>query len=185
MEDAQIVDLYWQRSEQAVPETEKKYGAYCRAIAARICRDARDAEECVNDTWLGAWNAMPAERPQRLGSFLGCLTRHLAIGRRRAEETQKRGGGEFDLALEELAECLPGGEDPAKEAEARELGRTIAAFADGLRPDERHVFLGRYWYFLPTEEISRRCGFSEAKTRSMLHRLRIRLRRELIKEGLL
>ncbi len=139
----------------------------------------------MNDTWLGAWNSMPAERPQRLGSFLGCLTRHLAIGRRRAEETQKRGGGEFDLALEELAECLPGGEDPAKEAEARELGRTIAAFADGLRPDERHVFLGRYWCFLPTEEISRRCGFSEAKTRSMLHRIRIRLRRELIKEGLL
>ena len=101
MEDSAIVDLYWRRSEQAIAESERKYGTYCSSIAQRICRSARDAEECVNDTWLSAWNTMPDKRPQRLGLYLGCLTRNAAISRLRAESSQKRGGAEIELVLED------------------------------------------------------------------------------------
>ncbi len=183
LDDRDIVDLYWQRSEQAIPETERKYGAYCHKIANSICENRLDAEECVNDTWLGAWNAMPDKRPARLSSFLGCLTRHLAINRCRAAETQKRGGGALTLALEELGECIPGRENPAQEAELRELGQTIKDYVNSLNELERHVFLGRYWYLLPVEEIAARCGIRESRTKSMLYRLRERLRRILEKEG--
>ena len=110
MEDAAIVELYWQRSDQAIAETEQKYGRYCRSIAGRICRRAEDAEECVSDTWFRAWNLMPDKRPSRLSVFLGTITRSLALDRIKAETRQKRGGGETDLALDELTECLPGGE---------------------------------------------------------------------------
>lgn len=183
MDDTEIVNLYWHRSERAIPVTEQKYGAYCHRIACSICGDARDAEECVNDTWLGAWNAMPDKRPARLSTFLGCLTRHLAINRCRAAETQKRGGGELALALDELGECIPGQENPAQEAEARELGQAIKNYVNSLNELERHVFLGRYWYLLPVEEIASRCGIRESRAKSMLHRLRGRLRRNLEKEG--
>lgn len=185
MDDSAIVDLYWQRSERAIAETQSKYGAYCGSIARAICRSERDAEECVNDTWLGAWNSMPDKRPTRLAVYLGCLTRHLAISRLRAENSQKRGAAETELALEELAECLASREDPAGEAEARELGEAVKRFVAGLGEDERHAFLGRYWYMLPVGTIAARLGFSESKTKSLLHRLRKRLRQQLEQEGLL
>ena len=185
MEDSAIVDLYWRRSEQALAETERKYGGYCRSIAQRICRSERDAEECVSDAWLAAWNAMPDKRPARLGVFLGCLTRHAAISCLRAEQSQKRGGAEIDLVLDELAEVLPAEGDPAREAEARELGEAIKRYVNSLSETERHVFLGRYYYSLPVTTIAARCGFTESKTKSLLHRLRGRLRNCLEKEGLL
>ena len=185
MEDTAIVDLYWRRSEQALAETERKYGTYCHSIAQRICGSERDAEECVSDTWLAAWNAMPDKRPARLGVFLGCLTRHAAISRLRSEHCQKRGGGEAELALDELAGILPAESDPAREAEVRELGKAIREFVNSLGEIERHVFLGRYFYGLPVSTIAARCGFTESKTKSLLHRLRGRLRKYLEKEGLL
>lgn len=186
MEDSAIVELYWQRSDQAIAETERKYGAYCRRVAYTICENLQDAEECVSDAWLAAWNAMPDKRPQRLSTFLGCLTRHLAINRLRAGQAEKRGGGETALALDELGECISSGRDnPAREAEAKELGEAVRSFVSGLEEMERHVFLGRYWYLLPVAEIAARCGYSESKTKSLLHRLRKRLRAYLDKEGLL
>ncbi len=185
MEDSAIVDLYWQRSERAVAESERKYGAYCYSIAQRICRSERDAEECVSDTWLAAWNAMPDKRPARLGMFLGCLTRHAAISRLRAEHSLKRGGAETELALDELAEILPAENDPAHEAEAHVLGEAIKSYVNSLSEMERHVFLGRYFYGLTVTTIAARCGFTESRTKSLLHRLRGRLRKRLEKEGLL
>ena len=185
MEDSAIVDLYWRRSEQAIAESERKYGTYCSSIAQRICRSARDAEECVNDTWLSAWNTMPDKRPQRLGLYLGCLTRHAAISRLRAESSLKRGGAEIELVLDELAEVLPAESDPARELEARELGEAVRAFADGLGETERNIFLGRYFFGYPVKTIAARCGYSESRTKSILFRLRGRLRKTLETEGLL
>ena len=185
MEDSAIVELYWQRSEQAVAESERKYGAYCRSIACRISGSERDAEECVSDAWLAAWNAMPDKRPARLGVFLGCLTRHAAIDRLRAERSRKRGGAEQLLPLDELAEVLPAEGDPAQEAEAHALGEAIKNYVNSLEPTRQRVFLGRYFYGLPVAEIAARCGFTESKTKSLLHRMRGELRRYLEKEGLL
>ena len=185
MEDSAIVDLYWRRSEQAISESERKYGTYCSSIAQRICRSERDAEECVSDTWLAAWNSMPDKRPERLGPFLGCLTRHAAISRLRAEQSIKRGGAEIDLVLDELAEVLPSESDPAGEAEARELGEAVRRYINSLEENERLIFLGRYYYGIPLKTISARMGWTDSKTKSLLHRLRGRLRKALEKEGLL
>ena len=112
MEDAAIVDLYWQRSDKAISETDKKYGRYCHSIAYHICGAAEDAEECVNDTYWRAWNSMPTERPSALGAFLGRITRNLALDRIKARNTFKRGGGQTWLALNELEDCIPGGTSP-------------------------------------------------------------------------
>ena len=185
MEDSAIVDLYWRRSEQAIAESERKYGTYCSSIAQRICRSARDAEECVNDTWLSAWNTMPDKRPERLGLYLGCLTRHAAISRLRAENSLKRGGAEIELVLDELAEVLPTESDPAREFETRELGEAVSRFVDGLGETERNIFLGRYFFGYPVKTIAARCGYTESRTKSILFRLRARLRRTLETEGLL
>ena len=183
MEDSAIVDLYWQRSDRAISETEKKYGAYCHCLAYSICGSEQDAEECVNDTWLRAWNAMPTERPRILSAFLGCLTRNAAIGRYREKHRRKRGGGETALALDELSECLADGTDLEDEIQKRELARLIGAFVSGLKETEQLVFTARYYYLTPVNQIAARLGLSESKVKSMLFRLRGRLRRQLEKEG--
>ena len=183
MEDREIVELYWRRSDRAVQESEKKYGPWCRTIAKNIVADLRDAEECVSDAWLAAWNAMPDKRPEKLGGFLGKLTRNIALDRWRAGQRRKRGGGETPLALEELSECIPDGGNVEETVELRELSRTVAAFVRALPETERQVFASRYYALASMEEIAARSGFSQAKVKSMLHRTRLRLRAELEKEG--
>ena len=183
MEDAAIVELYWQRSDQAIAETEQKYGRYCRSIAGRICRRAEDAEECVSDTWFRAWNLMPDKRPSRLSVFLGTITRSLALDRIKAETRQKRGGGERDLVLEELADCLATPRDTEEEAEQRELEALVGSFVNNLNHTEQLVFTARYFYLCPVNQIASKLHFSESKVKSMLFRLRKRLRTCLEKEG--
>ena len=185
MEDSAIVELYWQRSDRAIKESARKYGCYCEYIARSICGNREDAGARVNDTWLAAWNAMPDQRPKRLAAFLGCLTRHLAIDRVRAESSRKRGSGEMTLALDELSECLAAQTDPAREAEQRELEESVRKWLRSLNETERLVFLGRYYYLLSIPQIAGRFGYSESKTKSILFRLRCRLRSYLEKEGLL
>ena len=163
MEDKEIVDLYWQRDERAIAESAAKYGAYCRSVAGRILRNDEDTEECVSDTWLHAWNAMPTDRPERL----------------------RRGGGELTLALEELDELIPAASDTEKAVEQRELSRCIGNYVNQMREPERGVFLCRYWYLAPVKEIASRFGFSEAKVKSMLLRSRRKLKTVLEKEGYL
>ncbi len=184
MEDAEIVDLYWQRDQQAIAETDKKYGAYCQHIAYAVCSDRLDAEECVNDTWLRAWGAMPDKRPTVLATFLGKITRNLAINRFQRKTRKKRGGGETELALEELEDCIPAALDVERRYELQEFRQAIGRFVSGLSETEQKVFVARYWYLCPVEEIARRLQISSSKTKSMLFRLRNRLRLYLKEEDL-
>ena len=184
MEDSAIVDLYWQRSDRAIAETDRKYGRYCQTIAFNICGTREDAEECVSDTWFRAWNLMPDQRPRGLTAFLGCITRNFAINRVKERNRLKRGGGETSLALEELEECLPGPGDPERAVEERELQAALGRFVAGLGEQEGKVFVLRYFYLVPVAEIAERLRFSQNKTKSMLLRTRTRLRRFLQEEGL-
>lgn len=183
MEDRAIIDLYWARQERAIWETERKYGIYCRTIAENITKNRQDAEECVNDTWLRAWNVMPPQRPGILPAFLGRITRNLALDRYKAFHTEKRGGGQLPLVLEELSECLTGGVSPEQLLEEAELSRILDRFLRSLPEKEGCVFLRRYWYADTTLEIARRYRMSEGTVKSMLHRTRKRLRSYLEQEG--
>ena len=185
MEDAQIVELYWQRSDTAIEETAAKFGRYCLKIAANVLADRLDAEECVNDTWLAAWNSMPDNRPAALAPYLGKITRNFALDRLAQRRRQKRGGGAADLALSELEECLAGQGSPERAVEDREIAECIDAFLRTLPRMERAVFVARYWYMAPTEEIARRFDFTPGKVSGMLFRTRKKLRKALIKEGLI
>ena len=184
MEDSAIVDLYWQRSDQAISETERKYGRYCHSIAMNICANKEDAEECVNDTWLRAWNLMPDKRPSVLSTFLGYITRNLALDRYKAKSTKKRGGGEMSLALNELEECIASPGDPVRAVEEKELETAIDEFINNLPNLERRMFIARYWFLISVGDISKRLGCSPSKTKTTLYRTRNKLRSFLQKEGL-
>lgn len=185
MEDAQIVHLYVQRDEQAIAESSSKYGAYCQTIAINILALREDAEEAVNDTWLGAWNAIPPARPAILRTFLGKITRNLSLKKWRDLTCEKRGGGQVPLALEELQECIPGDSSPEAAFDEAELAAAIRAFLERMPDMERRVFLCRYWYLDTIPDICRQFGFGESKVRSMLSRSRKRLFNYLKKGGLL
>ena len=185
MEDGDIVALYWARNERALAETAEKYGGYCYAIARNALSDGEDARECVNDTYLAAWNAMPDDRPSRLAPYLGAIVRRIAIGRWRAKTAARRGGGQLPLALEELAACVPGGEAVEARLEAQALETAVAAFVRDLPDTPRRVFLCRYWYLDPIEDIAGRFGFSQSKVKSMLARTRKKLLAYLKEEGLI
>ena len=184
MDDSKIVDLYWVRSEEAITETAVKYGTYCRTISFNILANANDADECVNDTYMKAWNSMPTHRPSHLAPYLAKLTRWLSINRLREDNSLKRGGGELPLILDELAETLDSGMDTEKELELRELNREIRRLLDTLDKPERDIFLGRYWYAASIAELSDKSGFTESKIKSMLHRTRKKLLDQLKEEGL-
>ena len=183
MDDAAIVALFWHRDERAIGETERKYGPYCRSIAGSLLVDARDVEETLSDTWLQAWRSIPPQRPVQLATYVGKLTRNLALSRVRELQAQKRGGGEAELALEELADCLRGSDDPEAALEARELGRTLNRFVAGLRKQERDIFISRYYFLVPLGELSRITGCTQGKLKSILFRTRKKLNVYLRKEG--
>lgn len=184
MEDSQIVALYFQRSEQAINETAKKYGSYCYSIAYNILQNRQDAEEAVSDTYLGAWATIPPHKPVQLATFLGKIARRTAIKRYQHSRTQKRGGGEVALALEELSECLSDGKSPESAMENAELTKLLNEFLRKLPQTERQVFLGRYWYFDPIDTIAKRFGFTQSKVKSMLARTRKKLYTTLQREGI-
>ena len=183
MEDHEIVALYFARSERAITETARKFGAYCRKIAWNILASRRDAEECENDTWLAAWNTMPPQRPARLAPYLGRITRNLALDRLDQAAAQKRGGGQAALLLDELAECLPAPDRVEQEVEAAELARQISAFLRAQPEPARSMFLRRYWYGDAIGEIAVRYGMPTGRVRVTLHRTRARLRQALEREG--
>ena len=184
MEDIQIVDLYFRRSEQALDETAHKYGKYLFSIAYNILCSNRDAEEAVNDTYLGAWHSIPPHRPNRLSTYLGKITRRISLEKWKMMRTQKRGGGEVPLALEELSECIPGNETPQQTIELKELTRSINTFLETLPETEQRIFVSRYWYLTPIKTIAKQFGFSESKVKSMLSRTRGKLKNHLKKEGI-
>ena len=183
MEDNQILDLYWERNPEAISQTDQKYGAYCRQISFQILRSREDSEECVNDTWLRAWNAMPPQRPAILPSFLGRITRNLSLDRYKAGHTGKRGGGQLLVALEELGTCIPAAESVEKALEDAELSRLIDRFLRTLPEKDQCIFLRRYWYVDTTLEIAHRYKMAEGTVKSSLHRSRQRLKAYLEQEG--
>ena len=179
MQDEEIVELYWQRSDRAIPESERKYGRYCHSIAYRICQSSEDAEECVNDTWFKAWNAMPDARPSILSAFLGAVTRNLALDRYRLSNRGKRGGGETMLALEELQDSIPSPSRPEEKLEEQELARAINRFLSDLPAEDRKLFVARYWYLTPIRELAEKSGYTQGKIKMKLYRMRNALRRSL------
>ncbi len=184
MNDPDIVALYFARSEKALSETESKYGALLKVTARRVLRDERDAEEAASDAVLSAWNSIPPERPEHLGSFLKKLCRNAAIDKARAAMRAKRGGGEYEAALDELAE-IPDRHDPAGELVSRlALKEALNRFLASLSPKNRRIFLQRYWYFLTSEEIAEEQLMSPAAVRMRLMRMREELKELLKKEGL-
>lgn len=154
MKDSDIIQLYWDRNDRAISETSDKYGRYCRSIAKNILENEQDAEECVNDTYLNAWNAMPTHWPEQLSAFLGKLTRNLSFNRYKYNRAEKRGGGEFTLVLDELADCVSGKDNVEQEIDRRELTEAVNAFVAGLPERKRKIFVRRYWYADPVSEIA-------------------------------
>jgi RNA polymerase sigma-70 factor (ECF subfamily) len=183
MEDNLILDLYFARSESAISETAAKYGKYCHTIAMNILRNNEDSEECVSDTYLRAWDAIPPQRPSIFSSFLGKITRNLSLDRLKGQRAEKRGGGEIPLLLDELEECLPSASNVEAEAEANAVVQAINAFLDSLAAADRVVFIRRYWYADSIAAIAVRYQMSESKAKSMLFRTRNKLRAYLEKEG--
>lgn len=183
MEDSKIIQLYWNRDESAIPVTSKKYGAYCTSIARNILKNEEDTEECVNDTYFNAWNAMPPQRPSVLSAFLGRITRNLSFNRYKLLHTQKRGGGELPLVLEELTEVVSGKESVEQELERKELLAEINDFLAGLSKDKRQMFVRRYWYAEPVNEIAKRFGASEGSVTMALKRVRKQLKEKLVEKG--
>ena len=184
MEDVQIIELYWQRSQQAIEESQYKYGAYCRAIARGILDLEEDAEECVNDTWLRAWNAMPPQRPGILSAFFGKLTRNLSLDRWRRGRAAKRGGSQVGVALHELEDCLPDRRTPDERLEA---GETAALISDFLRAQpelDRRLFVRRYFHLESVSALAGRFSLTQGQVKSRLHRTRHRLKLALEKEGI-
>lgn len=185
MEDRCIVDWFWARDERALNAAREQYGAYCCAIARRILGDERDAEESLNSTLHAAWQSIPPHRPQQLRSYLAKLARRISLDARRRQQAQKRGGGVCETVLEELEECLAGGETPETAFDRAALAEGIRGFLHRLSADERRVFLLRYWHLYSIDDVAVRCGFSRSKTTSMLYRTRLKLKNHLHREELL
>ena len=185
MEDHQIVELYWQKNADAISETSNKYGGYCFAIADHILNNTEDSEECVNDTWLHAWNAIPPQKPNVLRMFLAKITRNLSVNRFKARNAEKRGGGEILLVLDELADCLAGETDVEREYEGRELEQCIRRFVRGLPERDGNVFVRRYFFTEPVAAVAERYGLTENNVMVILSRTRKKLRLKLVKEGYL
>ena len=183
MEDSEIIRLYWQREPRAIDETSGKYGSYCMTVARNILGSPEDSEECVNDTWLGAWNSMPPHKPDVLRLFLAKITRRLSLDRVRSGKTRKRGGGELPAALDELSECIASETDVEGDAIAGELGEAVGRFVAALPDREAAVFLRRYFFTEPIAKIAESCGLKEGSITSMLCRTRKKLGDYLKKEG--
>ena len=183
LNDQQIVALYWQRDESALRMTAACYGAALTAVAQRILDDRAESEETVNDTYLKAWNTIPPHKPTKLGAFLAKITRELAIDRYRRRKAEKRGASQYALSLEELSECIPGGETPDEALDSKVLAQHIGAYLATLKPAVRQTFVGRYFFALSLQEIADKQGVTLSWVKTALHRARVGLREHLEKEG--
>ena len=183
MDDAKIVQLYWDRNEQAIPATVDKYGSYCTSIAKNILGDHEDAEECVKDTYLNAWNSMPPHRPSILSTFLGKIVRNLSFNRYKHNTADKRGGGELPVVLDELSDLVSGKDDVEQEIDRKELVNAIDAFLERLPTDKRSIFISRYWHTDSISEIAVWHGMSDGAVSMTLNRLRLKLHNYLLERG--
>ena len=183
VEDSQIIELYWQRDEQAIAETAQKYGAFCFTIASSILTVREDAEECVNDTYVDAWGAMPTARPELLGAFLSKIVRRISVDRFRERHREKRGG--IDNSLSELSECIPASGGIEEELDGERIRAELDAFLSSQPKEKRVAFVLRYFYSKSITEIALQLGVGESKVKTMLFRMREELRERLEVNGLL
>lgn len=185
MEDSKIIDLFWARSEFAIKETANKYSRYCYSISYNIVSSHEDAEECVNDTYLKAWNSMPPTRPNYFRIFLGKITRNISIDKYKKSNTKKRGRGQIELVLTELDECISTIGNIEDEIEEKELIKIINNFLESLPKEKRIIFVQRYWYLMTIKDIAEQQNDSESKVKSILFRIRVELKKVLEREGII
>ena len=185
MTDIEIIDLYWARSESAIRETARQYGAYCKAISMNIVRNNEDAEECVNDTYMNAWKSIPPQRPEIFSTFLGRITRNLSLDRYKARKAQKRAIDETGVLLSELDDCVPTGNSVEDGFETKLIAEAIDRFLSAIGRDDRVFFVRRYWYGDSIADIAARFAVSESKIKTNLFRTRNKLKVYLEKDGVM
>ena len=183
MKDSEIVSLYWDRNEEAIAQTQRKYGAYLSKVAYNILSDFEDSKECVNDTYLAAWNSMPTNRPSILSTYLGKIVRQISIDVFRKRNTLKRYASEYAVSLDELGDSFSSSTTPVQELDAKLLDEAINRFVRELPDDARNTFIGRYYFFDSLKDVAAYCGMSESKAKSLLYRTRQSLKAYLVKEG--
>lgn len=183
MQDEKIVQLYWERNEQAITETSEKYGHYCTKIAYNILCSSEDAQECVNDTYVNAWSSLPPHKPKILSTFLGKIVRNLSFNRYKHEHALKRGGGETALVLDELCEIVSDKEDVESAVSRKELVKALNEFISKLTKEKRYMFIRRYWYTDSVKDIAEKCGLSENSVSVELNRTRKKLCDYLKRKG--
>ena len=183
MEDIEIIELYQKRSEEAIVQSDKKYGAYCFTVAYNILSDNEDSSECVNDTWLHTWNVIPPECPKKLKMFFAAITRNLSIDRLKNRSAQKRGNGELTVVLDELEECISDGKDVEEQYDAGLLTQVIENFLREISKRDRQIFVRRYFFTESAAIIAKRYGIKENAVYVSLHRTRQKLHKRLKKEG--
>lgn len=183
MRDEEIVNLYWNRQEKAIYETDKKYGKYCNMISFNMLQNNEEAKECVNDTYLNTWNSIPPQRPNILKTYIGRITRNLSINQYERRKAKKR-DCTLEIALEELNECISSNNDIEKELDYNELVIALNNFLSGLSKDKRKIFIERYWYLHSIKEISSRNKITESNTKTILLRIRSQLKNYLKEGGL-
>ena len=185
MDDRKIIELYWQRDESAIEQTDLKYGRLCRGVAYGILGSREDGDECVNDTYMAAWESLPPQRPVHFPAWLCSVTRNFSLNRIRASLTQKRGGGAAMLVYDELEQCLISPESVEKEYETKELKAAVETFLRTFPKADRKMFMYRYWLMMTVPEIARRMDCRESRVTSSLYRSRQKLRGFLSREELI
>ncbi len=183
MDDNGIIQMYWDRNDQAISMTSEKYGHYCKSIAKNILNNDEDAEECVNDTYLNAWNSMPTHWPEQLSTFLGKITRNLSFNKYKHNHAEKRGGGEITLVLDELADCVSDTDDVEQIIDRQELSNAINSFVKGLSTEKQNIFVRRYWYADSVSKIASDYGMLQGSVSKTLERTRKRLKAYLTERG--
>jgi RNA polymerase sigma-70 factor (ECF subfamily) len=184
MEDKEIIDLYWRRSENAISETENKYGRYCHTIAYNILHNMEDTEECVNDTYLKVWGVIPTLRPIVFSAFIGKITRNIALNKYEYYNAKKRRCGEMEIAIEELQECIPDSNQVENIIDDMVLTEIINQFLSELSTEKRKVFMQRYWYLCSIKDIASNNLLTESKVKMILLRGRNDLKKRLEQEGI-
>ena len=184
MEDEKIIELYGQRDEEALRQTNLKYGSFCYYIAHNILKDDEDSKECVNDTWFKTWMVIPPKRPEFFQAFLGKITRNLSLDRYRKSHASKRGGGSVDVIYEELKECIADHTSEEARTDTIVITDALGRFLREISKDARIIFVRRYWYADSVAQIAKYYGMSESKVKSSLMRSRNKLQAFLEKEGI-
>lgn len=183
MKDEQIVGLYWDRNEDAIRQTQLKYGSYLSKVADNILANFEDSQECVNDTYLAAWNSMPTNRPSVLSTYLGKIVRQISIDVYRKKNRQKRFASQYTISLDELGDTFSDGSTPEQELDVKLLDEAINRFICALPNEAQKAFVGRYYFFDSLKDIAGYCGMKESKLKSLLYRTRQQLKEYLLKEG--